>query len=95
MNGLICKKIGMNAGPFHQWGTRKDEDQPTNPKSDGISSCLFIDTSSIVIHAIDRFMNCYVNIFSCKLDWDTYEAAKEAQRLLGGRIVKHKHITRT
>jgi S-adenosylmethionine/arginine decarboxylase-like enzyme len=91
----LCKEIKMNHDPRGPltWGCRSDMDDPVNPKSDGISGVLFIETSSITIHAIDRLSKVFVNCFSCA-DFDPLAMMKYTEKFWKGKIVNHRHITR-
>lgn len=91
----LCKKIKMrhdSRGPI-TWGNNSDENEESNIKSDGISCILFIETSSIVVHAIDLLNKVFINCFSCE-DFDSYEAITFSRDYWKGKIVQHKVITR-
>jgi len=91
----LCKQIKMQHDPRGPilWGTNSNEDDTENPKSDGISCILFIETSSIVVHAIDRLSKVFINCFSCA-DFDSFNAITFSRDYFKGKVVNHRVITR-
>ncbi len=58
----ICKLIKMK-----RHGTSKFwRDYSKRPHIRGISAMQFIETSDIVVHALDMLKAVYINLFSCK-----------------------------
>lgn len=76
----LCVMIGMKREDLHWWNYEgvSDEEIPLDePHLVGASAvnvltiktmgaCQFITTSDIVIHTVDLWKECYINIFSCK-----------------------------
>jgi S-adenosylmethionine/arginine decarboxylase-like enzyme len=91
----LCDEIKMKhdtRGPI-TWGTHSDENEPGPIKSDGISGVLFIETSSITIHAIDLLNKIFVNCFSCA-PFDSFAVITFTRDFWNGKVVNHKYITR-
>lgn len=83
----LCKEIDMEAMFYHDWekeGLSKAE-WNENPHLQGVSACLFIKTSSIVVHAIHGLARVYINCFSCK-DFDTQKVEDFAIKYFKGEV---------
>ena len=65
----------------------------TNPKTTGISVVQFILTSSVVIHALTKLGNAYVNIFSCK-EFDEDKARELTKKWFGTKQCNAHFIKR-
>ena len=89
----VVKSINMEAGPFYLWGNPSDENEPADPKCDGMSCVLFLEHSSMTCHFLDRLNKVFVNIFSCD-DFDSFAAIQLCQKKLGGKLVSHRVVTR-
>lgn len=65
----LCELIDMTREDLHFWdydGVPKEEIPYDKPHLVGTSAVQFIRTSNIIIHTIDVFGECYIDIFSCK-----------------------------
>ena len=64
----LCELINMKAADLYFWDFDglPDEFAKAPPHLKGTSAVQFIETSSIVIHALDDLKEIYLNIFSCK-----------------------------
>ena len=64
----LCKAIDMKRCDLHFWDYEgvPVEERPKEPHLLGTSAVQFIETSSIIIHTLDKLKAVYVNIFSCK-----------------------------
>ena len=80
----LCDLIDMERCNVYFWDDVgvPEEEQQTDPKTNGTSAVQFILTSTIVIHTLDLMRVAYVNIFSCK-DFDMDEAAEFTARWFG------------
>lgn len=65
----LCDSIGMKRhGKPLFW-----HDNSNTPHLKGVSAIQFIETSNIVVHALEILESTFVNIFSCK-EFDTKKA---------------------
>ncbi len=64
----VCEAIDMKRADLHFWDYEgvPVEERPKEAHLLGTSAVQFIETSNIVIHALDLLEAVYVNIFSCK-----------------------------
>lgn len=64
----LCDLIGMEREDLHFWDYEECQEEKAKAPAHlvGTSAVQFISTSDIVIHTIDNFGECYVNLFSCK-----------------------------
>lgn len=72
----LCELIGMEREDLHFWdysGVPESEIPYDQPHLVGTTAVQFIRTSDIVIHSIDKFGECYINLFSCK-EYDPAQA---------------------
>ena len=89
----LVDHLGMVRGPFHIWGSLKDENDTPYVKSDGLSAVQFLMESAVTSHFLDEIHKVYVDIFSCK-EYDSFSAIQFCQDKIGGRLVQHQSITR-
>ena len=71
-------------------------DDSDKPHLRGISAMQFVETSDIVVHALDLLETVFVNIFSCK-DFDTGEAEEFTKRFfrakeVNARVLERKYL---
>lgn len=90
----LCEEIGMNKGPFYNWGTEEDNGKYADePKKDGISVVQFLWESSITIHALDLIQKVFINVFSCKAI-DVEKVREFSLKRLGGDLVSIRSFER-
>ena len=80
----LCQAIKMKREDLHFWDYEgvPEEERPTEAHLLGTSAVQFIETSNIVIHALDLLEAVYVNIFSCK-EYDKDLAEKITKEWFG------------
>ncbi len=91
----LCELIDMEREELHFW------DYSRNPKAKaaapphlkGTSAVQFIQTSSIVLHALDDLRRVYVNIFSCR-EFDVHVAVDFCERYFGSGWCGHRSFER-
>lgn len=63
----LCDLIDMQREELHFWDYDSQETKNKMPPHlKGTSAVQFIQTSSIVIHALDDLRRVYINVFSCR-----------------------------
>ena len=103
----LCFMIGMKREDLHFWdfeGVPAAEipfEEPHLVGTSGVNvltnkivgACQFITTSDIVIHTVDTWQECYINIFSCK-DFSANVAYNFTQRWFGATKVDSTIVVR-
>lgn len=90
----LCRQIDMKAMQFNIWKYEdEDEYQKAPPHLKGISAIQFIETSGIIIHALDDLKQVHLNIFSCK-PLKAQIVKTLAKAYFGGDIVNEVELDR-
>lgn len=91
----LCNAIKMKREDLHFWDYEgvPEEELPTEAHLLGTSAVQFIETSNIVIHALDLLEAVYINIFSCK-KYDKELAEKITKEWFGANGCKTHFIER-
>ena len=85
----LCKLIDMKChGEPLFW-----HDDSNRPHLRGISGIQFIETSNIVVHALELLETVFVNIFSCK-EFDTKVAEDFTKKFFKAKEVSSRVIER-
>ena len=92
----LCRRINMKREVLHFWDYEDcpNEKEKAPPHLKGISAVQFIQTSSIVIHALDDMHSVYLNIFSCK-EFEVAEAVNYANEFFGAGWCGHHSFERS
>ena len=91
----LCVEIDMIPAKLVWWDYRYNPWQKHKdpPNIKGTSMVQFIQTSAIIIHAMDDLSAVYIDLFSCG-DFDSNKVAKYSRDYFGGEIVTQKGIIR-
>lgn len=91
----LCKAIDMKRSDLHFWDYEgvPVEERPKEAHLLGTSAVQFIQTSSIVIHTLDKLKAVYVNIFSCK-EFDEKKAEEITKEWFGANGCRAQFIER-
>ena len=90
----LCIQIDMEATQFNIWEYEDEEEySKAPPHLKGISAIQFIETSNIVIHALDDLKQVHLNVFSCK-ELNSEVVKEVALMYFGGRIVNAVEVDR-
>ena len=90
----LCKKINMKVMRIHIWDfDTKEEREKAPPHLAGVSVCCFIQTSSIVVHTLDKLKKVFVNCFSCK-DFNSNTVIDFTEEFFSGKMDKMHFIER-
>ncbi len=85
----VCDLISMTRhGEPMFWHDKTDD-----PNLKGVSGVQFIETSNIVVHALELKKAVYINIFSCKL-FDTSTAENFSKNFFGAEKVDARVLKR-
>lgn len=91
----LCLLIDMEPAKLCWWDDlhTPEAEKETEPHLAGTSAVQFIKTSNITIHTLDKLLNVYLNIFSCK-GFDDKIAVRFSARWFDGNVVSKKVIRR-
>lgn len=81
----LCDLIDMEREEIYFWDYTEEEKKNLPPHLKGTSVVQFIQTSDIVLHALDDLGKVFLNIFSCK-DFSDDLTANFVEKWLKGRI---------
>lgn len=85
----LCELMGMKPhGEPMFW-----HDDSNRPHLKGVSGIQFIETSNIVVHALELLETVFVNIFSCK-EFDTKVAEEFTKNFFKAKEVDSRIIER-
>jgi len=85
----LCELINMKRhGDPLFW-----HDDSDTPHLKGVSAIQFIETSNIVVHALDLLEAVFVNIFSCK-EFDAKKAEDFTKNFFNAKEIETKTIER-
>lgn len=94
----VCKLTKMRRADLHFWDFEGQEEQYNiyAEKAQhlcGTSLCQFISTSNIVLHSLDIWGKCYINLFTCK-PFNHEEALEFIRKYFSGEVTSWHFIER-
>lgn len=93
----VCELTKMRRADLHFWDCDNPEQyklfEEKAPHLCGTSLCQFIMTSNIIVHTIDPFNKCYINLFTCK-PFEPSEALEFIKNYFSAEVSRHTFLER-
>lgn len=91
----VCGILGVERDDVYFWDDLEvpEEEQQTEPHTQGTTAVQFILTSNVTVHTLDQLEAVYLNVFSCG-DYDEGKVLRYAKGFFGARVASHEVLKR-